>query len=390
MKEFLNSLLKDKKKVIILLVLVVGLVVAAVLVRVRQEIRRRAAVTGVDFSLVASKTSLNPGENFTVDIVMNTNEYRVSATEIHIAFDSNILEAQSIQDSGFLPVVLPPGPQVGSGTASIVLGSLPSDPKQGTATVATINFLAKNSSGAATEIRFDSGTQTAALGNTGDVTRNLNPTSVTVLGAAPSATPTTGPGTPTPTKTPTPKPTGIPPVAPQCTLSFIVPTLTPTPTATRTPTPISTKTPTPTPTATRTPTPSPTSTPTPTRTPTPTATKTPTPTATNTPTPTSTPPPTAQCKEIKAYDTNWNPLSANQLTRLSSGDNVRFTVLGSTSAGIFDKAIFQINGILTNEVTDKRPGTQEFYFEYTITTENLGQTITVNAWVHHAGLDAWF
>ena len=399
MKEFLNSLLRDKKKLLVILVLTGGLIVAAVLVRVRQELRRRAAVTGVDFSLVSSKSFVNPGDNFTVDVVMNTNEYRVSATEIHIAFDSNYLEAQSMQGSGFLPVVLPPGAQVGSGTASIILGANPGDPKQGSATIATIDFLAKSPSGGATQIRFDSGTQTAALGNAGDVTRNLNSTQVTVLGAT-TSTPTPQPGTSTPTATrtptPTPRPTGEPPASPQCTLSFRVPSLTstptktPTPTNTKTPTPTPTKTPTPTPTKTPTPTPTKTPTPTPTKTPTPTSTKTPTPTSTNTPTPTSTPPPTAICREIKAYDANWNPLSASQLTKLAAGDKVRFTVLGSTSAGIFDKAIFQINGTLTNEVTDKKPGTQEFYFEYTITTEDLGQTITVNAWVHHAGLDTWF
>src|SRR3990167_516328 len=159
MKEFFESLLKNKKKVVVLAVLVIGLIAAAVLVRVSQEIRKRAAVTGVDFSLVSSKSSVNPGDNFTVDIVMNTNEYRVSATEIHIAFDSNYLEAQSMQGSGFLPVVLPPGAQVGSGTASIILGANPGDPKQGSATIATIDFLAKSPSGGATQIRFDSGTQ---------------------------------------------------------------------------------------------------------------------------------------------------------------------------------------------------------------------------------------
>ena len=167
-------------------------------------------------------------------------------------------------------------------------------------------------------------------------------------------------------------------------------TLTPTPTKTPTPTPTATKTPTPKPpTPTPTPTPKPpTPTPTPTRTPTPT--KTPTPTATNTPTPTPTPLPTARCIEIKVYDTNWNLLSVSQLNNLAAGDQVRFAVLGSTTAGIFDKAIFSINGVLTPEVTQKKPSTEEFYYEYTITEADLGQDINVNVWIHHAGLDSWF
>jgi len=126
--------------------------------------------------------------------------------------------------------------------------------------------------------------------------------------------------------------------------------------------------------------PPPTNTPTPTKTPTPTPTKTPTPT----------PPATAQCKEIKAYDTNWNLLSINDLEKLGSGKRVRFTVLGSTTAGIFDKAIFSINGAFTPEVTQKKPGTQKFYYEYTITVGDAGKALTVSGWIHHAGIDQWF
>ena len=106
--------------------------------------------------------------------------------------------------------------------------------------------------------------------------------------------------------------------------------------------------------------------------------------------PTPTPPPTAQCREIKDYDTNWNLLSVSQLNNLAAGDQVLFAVLGSTTAGIFDKAIFSINGVLTPEVTQKKPSTEEFYYEYTITEADLGQDINVNVWIHHAGLDSWF
>src|SRR3990167_5305362 len=91
---------------ILIFILLLGVVVGVLLVQVKQEIRRRAAATGVDLSLVASKSTVNPGENFTVNIVMATNEYKVSATEIHVAFNSSYLEALSIQDSGYLPVVL--------------------------------------------------------------------------------------------------------------------------------------------------------------------------------------------------------------------------------------------------------------------------------------------
>ena len=185
---------------------------------------------------------------------------------------------------------------------------------------------------------------------------------------------------------PTPTPTfQLPPPTETCSLSFSVPSPTPTPTPTFTPTPTATSTPTPTPTATTTPVP-----PTPTPTPTPVPTATPTPIPTSTPTPTPTLLPTARCIEIKIYDTNWNLLSPSQLVNLQAGETVRFAVLGSTTAGIFDKAIFSINGVLTPEVTQKKPSTEEFYYEYTITEADLGTAFTVQAWLHHAGLDSWF
>lgn len=176
---------------------------------------------------------------------------------------------------------------------------------------------------------------------------------------------------------PSPTPGGeLPSPAPECSLTFVVSS--PTPTVTNTPTPTATFTPTPTNTPTTTPT----------YTPTPTVTNTPTPTFTPTLTPTL--PPTAQCIEIRVYDTSWVLLTGADLVNLKAGDTVRFAVLGSTTAGIFDKAVFSINGQLTPEVTDKKPGTEEFYYEYTITEADLGTTFSVQAWVHHATLDRWF
>lgn len=120
-----------------------------------------------------------------------------------------------------------------------------------------------------------------------------------------------------------------------------------------------------------------TSTPTPTHTPTPTA----TPTGSPTPTPT-----VPACSAVKAYDTNWNLLTEVQLSALSAGDIVRFTVSG-TPADQIDKARFTINGVLGPEVTTKKPGTDEYYIEYTIPP--LVTSFTVTAQIHHLTL-GWF
>lgn len=170
----------DRKKFIIVTILLLGLFVGLYLVQKAQEIRRKAQVAGVDLSLVPSASGVLPGEKFSVDIVINTNGLSLSATELHVSFDANYLEAESITARDYLPVVLPPGPQVAPGRASIILGSLPTDPKTGTGTLATINFLAKSASANPVDIMFATGTQSAAIGYTSDVTRNLTPTSVTI------------------------------------------------------------------------------------------------------------------------------------------------------------------------------------------------------------------
>ena len=170
----------ERKKFIIVTVLLLGLFVGLYLVQRVQELRRKAQEAGVDLSLVPSVTSVLPGEKFSVDIVVNTNGLSLSATELHVSFDSAFLEAESIIAKDYLPVVLPPGPEVAPGRASIILGSLPTEPKTGTGTLATINFLATAASANPVDIMFATGTQTAAVGFTSDVTRNLTPTTVTI------------------------------------------------------------------------------------------------------------------------------------------------------------------------------------------------------------------
>ncbi len=112
-----------------------------------------------------------------------------------------------------------------------------------------------------------------------------------------------------------------------------------------------------------------------------------TPSTTNTPTPTLPDEISAQCNNVIAYDTQWNTLSASDLSSLKQGDLVRFAVSGTTSQGSFDKARFTINGTQRPDVTTKKPGSEEFYDEYTIPSGTT--SFTINAQVHHSTL-GWF
>jgi hypothetical protein len=111
-----------------------------------------------------------------------------------------------------------------------------------------------------------------------------------------------------------------------------------------------------------------------------------TPTQPGGPTVTSTvaPEATAQCLNIRAFNTSWIELSSTQLAALKAGDIVRFTVAGTATSGSFDMARFKINGVQRADVTQKRPGTQEFYDEYVIPSGVT--TFTINAQIHHTTL----
>lgn len=120
---------------------------------------------------------------------------------------------------------------------------------------------------------------------------------------------------------------------------------------------------------------------------------TPTETPKNTPTPTQPPcvtqPPsiTAECSNVKAYDTNWNQLSQTQLGQLEAGTTIKFTVSGTASSGSFDKARFSVNSAGLGETALKKPGSDEFYIDYTLPTNTT--SFNVSAQIHHSSI-GWF
>jgi len=95
----------------------------------------------------------------------------------------------------------------------------------------------------------------------------------------------------------------------------------------------------------------------------------------------------AQCLYIKVYDEDWNTIPAAELTHLAVGAIIKFAVKGTTINGSLDKARFTINGNPSGDIVNKKPGTEEFYVEYTI-PEDLSN-FTVKAELHHTTL-GWF
>lgn len=149
----------------------------------------------------------------------------------------------------------------------------------------------------------------------------------------------------------------------------------------------------------------PSSTPVPTATPTPvvvattapgqpTATPTKIPTATLTPIPTiPSPTPTiplefiAFCNGLFTYDTDWNLLASEDMTALKIGDIVRFATSATVNQGYVIKAKFIVNDTQEYETSLKKPGTDLFYYDYTIPADITN--FSVKAQLLHS-TQGWF
>jgi len=107
------------------------------------------------------------------------------------------------------------------------------------------------------------------------------------------------------------------------------------------------------------------------------------PTASPTATPT-TPPITAQCLEVKAFDTEFNQLTLTDLALLSPRATVIFTVAGTATSGTFIGARFTINGVVRPVVTELRPGTEEFMDTYVIPEDTT--SFSIKGEVQHSEL----
>ncbi len=95
----------------------------------------------------------------------------------------------------------------------------------------------------------------------------------------------------------------------------------------------------------------------------------------------------AICLNVVAYDTQWNVLSASELSELNEGDTVRFAVSGTATTGTIDSARFRINSGTPVETTEKKPGSEEFFVEYEIPAST--QSFSISAQLHH-NTAGWF
>lgn len=205
---------KDMKRIVIILISLITLIAipASVLLTMRnQELRKKAAPAT---TLTLTPTTLNKavGEEFTLEVRMDTAGNQIVAVDLKLSFDPAKLEAEWIHNGTMFPNILSSG-TVGNGTIAMALGATnTTTPITGTGTVATIKFKALAATTSPVAVRFTADTFVGALneGSTNALTSTI-PATITIGGTSSG----TGGGTVTGTVTPT-------------QASSITPTLTPT------------------------------------------------------------------------------------------------------------------------------------------------------------------
>src|SRR3989344_4803896 len=209
--------------IIAILFILIAIPLTVYLARQQQDIRQRAApVTTLAFQ--PSQVTVSQGEEFDLDIVINTGANLVTAAEIHLSFSAQYLEAKSITSAEFLPNVLVSG-IVQTGSASITVGTT-SGSQQGVGTVARVRFAALTpTDGSTTAINFAANSQVAGIDVPEETAINLldstTPAQITItaVGAAspspsavasPAVSPSPGSASPSPSATPLVSPSATP------------------------------------------------------------------------------------------------------------------------------------------------------------------------------------
>ena len=187
----------------------VAIPVTVFLAKQQQDARAKAApATTLSFSPATITKKAN--ETFPLEVRIDTAENQVVAAELHITYDPEKLEAQTITNGALFPNVLTSG-KVERGSASITVGAASATtPVKGTGSVAVVTFKALSQTTSPISVRFAATTFVGALGESAaNVLISSTPATVTITGEGGAvATPTpTGAAqttiTPTPTKAPT-------------------------------------------------------------------------------------------------------------------------------------------------------------------------------------------
>lgn len=189
---------KEMKKVfsvVVLILILIAIPITVFVAKQQQELRQRAA-PATTLTLTPSAITKKTGEEFTLDVSIDTAQNQVVVSDIHLMFDPEKLEALTITNSSLFPNIIASG-VVDRGSASITVGV--TDVKQpviGIGTVATIRFKALAPTTSPISVRFSTNTFVGGIGEgSTNILVGSTPASVTITDRVGSANPT-------PTRTP--------------------------------------------------------------------------------------------------------------------------------------------------------------------------------------------
>lgn len=254
----MEYMLKKRSQIalVLLFFLLSALVAALILVRQRQEIREKAQEGGISVYILPTTTTVpvNPPNNqFTLNVDVNAVDdlgvqFEVTGVELHVGFDPNIVQAQSLQlpANPFLPTLVPSTINIDN-INGVVSGTFISDIGQGSTGIGTLGQIVFQA--------VNPGTSTVSVLQTTEASALSSNSNVVVEWGSATVNVTTIATSPSPTPAVTPSPSVFPSVSPSV-LPSVTPSIFPSATPAVTPSPQPTPTPggpTPTPQASASP-----------------------------------------------------------------------------------------------------------------------------------------
>lgn len=152
---------------------------------VQQAQKTKTSAGGAILSFSTNNASPAVGSSFVVAVALDTAGTKVSAADVKVNFDSNLLTATAVTPGTFLPTVLPGG-GIGGSSARIIMSALfdssGAHPQTGTGVLGQITFRAKAAGN--TNISFDSGSVVTIIGQNSNGVGSTIPVQIAVGGGA--------------------------------------------------------------------------------------------------------------------------------------------------------------------------------------------------------------
>lgn len=169
----------------VLLFSLIGIFVVFMAAKAPTDIRTKASFSGPALSLTPAEKQDVVGNSFFVQIMMNTQDETVSATKLHLTYDSSVIRINGFNVGNPLPVILVPETH-SDGNIRVTLGANPNSPFHGSGIIGSfeVEILSANQS----EISFSPFTQIAVLGKNSSTIDSKSGSFITGINVLPTPT----------------------------------------------------------------------------------------------------------------------------------------------------------------------------------------------------------